>query len=286
MSARLLLTLLAVAASLGVMTAGEISSCASSGTYTDGSQYEKNLAELLAELSSAAAAGNGSFHSASVGSAAPDQAWGLAMCYADCNATRCQDCLREVASIGGLTELCPDAAHSRNVSFSDSYACLLRYADAPFLGSADTDDRWQSSSGFDVDVADMASMNTTRWRLLSQLAERAAGQDQPQRLAYGSLEYTDARNGSHMVVYGLAQCTGDLEPSECTRCLTYFLAEVSSGDMTNATRRSVWGFSCYLRYQVNDPIDVIAGPLAPSPQPVAPSGRSRYIAVIIYKSID
>jgi hypothetical protein len=39
-------------------------------------------------------------------------------------------------------------------------------------------------------------MNTTRWRLLSQLAERAAGQDQPQRLAYGSLEYTDARNGS------------------------------------------------------------------------------------------
>jgi hypothetical protein len=39
--------------------------------------------------------------------------------------------------------------------------------------------------------------------------------------------------------------------------------------MTNATRRSVWGFSCYLRYQVNDPIDVIAGPLAPSPQPVA-----------------
>ena len=250
MSARLLLTLLAVAASLGVMTAGEISNCASSGTYTDGSQYEKNLAELLAKLSSAAAAGNGSFHSGSVGSAAPDQAWGLAMCYADCNATRCQDCLREVASIGGLTELCPDAAHSRNVSFSDSDACLLRYADAPFLGSADTDDRWHSSSGFDVDVADMASMNTTRWRLLSQLVERAAGHDQPQRLAYGSLEYTDARNGSQMAVYGLAQCTGDLEPSECTSCLMYRLALVSSGNHTGATRASIWGFSCYLRTEV------------------------------------
>ena len=119
-------------------------------------------------------------------------------------------------------------------------------------------------------------MNTTRWRLLSQLAERAAGHDQPQRLAYGSLEYTDARNGSQMVVYGLAQCTGDLEPSECTRCLMYFLAVVSSGDMANATRRSVWGFSCHLRYQVNDPIDVIAGPPAPSPQPAAtPSGSVR-----------
>jgi len=93
-------------------------------------------------------------------------------------------------------------------------------------------------------------MNTTRWRLLSQLAERAAGHDQPQRLAYGSLEYTDARNGSQMVVYGLAQCTGDLEPSECTSCLMYRLALVSSGNHTGATRASIWGFSCYLRTEV------------------------------------
>ncbi|OEL36901.1 hypothetical protein BAE44_0002082 [Dichanthelium oligosanthes] len=94
MSARLVV-LLAVTASLVVVVVGQevqvppsVSDYYCSRTnFTDGSQYEKNLNDLVSTLSTTAAAnGNGWFHNGSVG-ATPDQASGLIMCYADSNVT-------------------------------------------------------------------------------------------------------------------------------------------------------------------------------------------------------
>ncbi|KAJ1297108.1 hypothetical protein BS78_01G352700 [Paspalum vaginatum] len=279
MSGRLVVLLAVDAASLGgVMAASvlEISECGySDDNYAAGSQYERNLGELVATLSGAAAASGGKFHSGTVGTSPPDQAWGLAMCYADCDAARCQDCLRKAGAPGGVAELCPSAAaaRSRRMSFVNSDGCLLRYADAPFLGSADTSALLEHSSL--SYVADMAGMGAARRQLLSQLAERAGREDQEQRLrlATGIQAYTDASNGSSQTVCGLAQCTGDLEPRECTRCLMEHLAAVTRvRDMDNATGGYVKGISCYLRYQVNEPI---LEPAPPAPQPsAAPSGAA------------
>ncbi|CAN6312738.1 unnamed protein product [Urochloa humidicola] len=287
MSARLAMLLsITVAISLGTAMAAadqsiqaKISFHECSGTYADGSQYANNLAELLSTLPRAASASNGGcFGSGSIGMAS-----GLVMCYADCDAARCHDFLRKAAAApdGGLTALCP---HSRNTSLleysDDGCLRLLRYADAPFLGAADTTvafSSWQGDSG-PIPAADMAGMNAARRRLLSLLAERAAGDGRPLRLATGSQAYAGAGGGgspAQQVVYGMAQCTGDLAPSECARCLAYLLAKASGGDeMGNATRGSVRGFSCYLRYQVNDPILIGGAAAAPAPQPPAPADQS------------
>ncbi|OEL36903.1 hypothetical protein BAE44_0002077 [Dichanthelium oligosanthes] len=257
MSARLVV-LLAVTASLGVVAVGQeaqipqsVSDYSCSGTnFTDGSQYEKNLDNLVSTMSTAAAAnGNGWFRSGSVG-AAPDQASGLIMCYADSNVTECLDCLRN-ATRGDLKGVCP---HSRGMSINYG-GCLLRYAETPFLGTADTSG-WLASWWTPApNTTDMATMNETRWRLLSGLTESVG--DQPLRFLNGSQAYTDVL-GKGQVVYGLVQCTRDLPPSECTSCLKFQLRAASDPDMVNSTDGSVKGFSCYLRYQLNDPIDINA----------------------------
>ena len=57
--------------------------------------------------------------------------FGLIMCFADRNATQCQDCLSRAPA--GITTLCPG---SRNVSAAYD-ACVLRYSAAPIPAAAD-----------------------------------------------------------------------------------------------------------------------------------------------------
>jgi hypothetical protein len=115
--------LVAVAASLSVAAVGQdLKRCSTTGNYTAGSQYEQNLESLVSTLSTTAAANgkDGSwFDSDSVGTAR-------------------RDCLRK-ASLGWLSEVCPGHSRSLSVSYDDD-GCLLRYADAPFFGTADTRD--------------------------------------------------------------------------------------------------------------------------------------------------
>ena len=66
-------------------------SCSISGNYTDGSQYKKNLDQLLAALPTAVG-DNGWFYNGTAGTGG-DQVFGLIMCYADRNATQCLECL-------------------------------------------------------------------------------------------------------------------------------------------------------------------------------------------------
>lgn len=125
------------------------------------------------------------------------------------------DCLRRASVVD---DECP---HSRNVSVIYD-GCLLRYADAPFFGAADTRRwalHWSTAS-----VADAVGMNETRWRLLDDLAEKA-GDEALLRYTSGGERYTDAR-GDSQVLYGLAQCTRDLEPGVCAACLKDALSMV------------------------------------------------------------
>jgi hypothetical protein len=83
-------------------------------------------------------------------------------------------------------------------------------------------------------------MNETRWRLPSDLAERA-GDDGDRWLMSGGARYTDAR-GEEQVLYGFVQCTRDLEASECTRCLVLALTLLSERkDLNSSLAGSVKG---------------------------------------------
>ncbi|KAL6902137.1 hypothetical protein ACP4OV_005013 [Aristida adscensionis] len=285
-SARVLLLLLAVA--MAPPAGGEDGVpqlteywCDTAGDFDDGSQYAKNLAELLSTLSSSTATAGGDdggwFRSGAAG-AAPDQAWGLAMCYADSDEAQWQQSLDFLgqARAGGelITELCgPQLRHSRSVRLIGTNRCVIRYADEPFLGAADKPDTSATVTlNSDPYAGDASAMREARRRLLVHLAAVAGGgggEAAPPRLAVGSRRYTDAL-GPAQVLYGMAQCSRDLTPGDCTRCLMDNLAVVSDDvSMVNSTRGSVMGFSCYLKFRVNAPIHITGPAKPPAPVPAA-----------------
>uniref|UniRef100_I1R7R0 Gnk2-homologous domain-containing protein n=1 Tax=Oryza glaberrima TaxID=4538 RepID=I1R7R0_ORYGL len=198
-----------VVASAAVAQSNEIDQwfridCSTTGNYTRGSQFEKNLNQLLANLSAGAIAGDW-FNTNSVGTG-PDQVFALIMCYADVgDATRCKECLARAPA--GVRQECPG---SRAVTASND-ACLLRYSDKPFFSPVDVTYNASTNisytkAGDQIVVQNMATMNNTRWQLLSMLAERAG--DNTLRIDNRSEPYVDSLLGTS-AMYGLAQCTRD-----------------------------------------------------------------------------
>jgi hypothetical protein len=234
--------LLAVIASLCAAAVGQdgkpvlpfAPSCSTTDNYTDGSQYMKNLDQLLAGLP-VAAAFNGWFYNSTAGApGTPDQVFGLTMCYADRNAKECQECLAGAAV--GIKSMCPG---SRNVRAAYD-ACVLRYSPTPSFSIADLD------VAFYVTVAgtaiDPERMRNAWLPLMTNLAWRAASSSS--RVANATTPYDAAS-----LVYGLAQCTRDLNATECSRCLSSLVGQLRTR-FTNETGGAVKAYSCYVRYQL------------------------------------
>jgi hypothetical protein len=249
------LLLLAALALLFVMASGQgaktvlpfAPSCSTSGNYTDGSKYKKNLDQLLASLPTAAG-DNGWFYNGTVGTGA-DKVFGLIMCYADRNETQCLECL--AGAPAGITALCPG---SRNVSAAYD-ACVLRYSDTDFFSVAGRDEAfyvtWPST-------VDQARLEVARSSLMNRLARTAAGSP-PLFVANESAPLA----GSSDSVYGLAQCTRDLTASECSWCLTTYVG-LLPGRFPNSTGGAIKGYSCYVRYSVGA-FDITLPPRRPAP---------------------
>ncbi|XP_040385274.1 L-type lectin-domain containing receptor kinase IX.1-like [Oryza brachyantha] len=233
--------------------------CSTTGNYTGDSQYKKNLGQLLSTLSTAAATG-GWFNATSVGDGA-DQVFGLLMCYADHNAAQCEECL--AGAPAGITQACPG---SRTVR-ANYDACLLRYSNETFSElTYGADARVALYEPAATYVENMTTMDSARWQLMWKLAWRAG--DTALRLSSGSREYADRRLGSS-AIYGLAQCTRDLAASECSTCLSRFVAKLTR-IFPNNSGGAIKGPSCYVRYNLW-PFDItMPPPPLPSPAPPAP----------------
>ncbi|GJM95714.1 hypothetical protein PR202_ga12491 [Eleusine coracana subsp. coracana] len=191
---RLFVLVLAVVSLLAggiALVAGQ--ACSTTGNFTSGSQYQVNLLNLIGDLPKSTI-DNGGFAESTAGSA-PDKVFGLAMCYADRDATQCRDCFRDMYR---------DVVQSKCLFSREAKACydacFLRYSDLSFSGFADLGiDHYVW--GVNSYVSDMESMNASRWSLMTGLVPEAASS--PLRFANDSKEYTDSQ-GSTQVMYGLA----------------------------------------------------------------------------------
>jgi hypothetical protein len=228
-------------------------SCSTTGNYTDGSQFKKNLDELLATLP-AAAGSNSWFYNGTAGDpGSPDQVYGLIMCYADHDAAQCLECL--AGAPAGIMTVCPG---SRVVRAAYD-GCVLGYSPAPpFTSTANIDIPFyvRFNLPFRVNPTTMA----TAWlRLMADLTGRAAGT--PSRVASGSTPYDESWK-----VYGLAQCTRDLNASECSRCLSSLVGQLPEL-FGNESAGAVKAYSCYVHYDMST-FDIT---LPPVPEPPPPS---------------
>ncbi|RLN00165.1 hypothetical protein C2845_PM06G28190 [Panicum miliaceum] len=242
--------------------------CSTTGNYTYNSQYQVNLGKLMDDLQSGAIANRAGFNYTVAGEA-PDAAFGLTMCYADRNWTQCQNCLQ--AATTGVELICP---FSREMKARED-ACVLRYSNESFISVADLTSVSHASDTSNS-VTNMAGVNATLWSLMSRLAAEAAVSER--RLANGSQVYRGSK-GTSQVIYGLAQCTRDLDASECSNCLTYFVEELLSSSPSDEINGVVKGYSCNVAYKIGEDFDsstppaIASAPMAPSTiaQPPDPS---------------
>ncbi|XP_062204162.1 L-type lectin-domain containing receptor kinase IX.1-like [Phragmites australis] len=227
--------------------------CSTTSNYTWASQYQINLVnDLMGDLWKRAITNRGFYND--MAGEAPDKVFGLTMCYADRNWTECQSCLKAAAA--GVQQACP---YSREMKACYD-ACVLRYSDVSFFSVADLETPFQVLTT-DSFVTDMIGMNGARKTLLSRLMEEAAGSSL--LLANGHYQYTDSQ-GSLQIVYGLAQCTRDLNASECTRCLTNLIA-LQTTNQPNNTYGTIKGYSCYVAYKIGEDLGITIPPAAAEP---------------------
>ncbi|KAI4964711.1 hypothetical protein ZWY2020_059793 [Hordeum vulgare] len=104
--------------------------------------------------------------------------------------------------------------------------------------------------------------------LMTDLTGRAASS--PSRVANATTPYD---GDPATLVYGLAQCTRDLNATECTRCLASVVGQLRKR-FTNETGGAIKAYSCYVRYELGA-FDITLPPEPPSsPQPGGPSSTS------------
>ncbi|CAL5033402.1 unnamed protein product [Urochloa decumbens] len=263
----LIIVLLAVAIHSAAPALGrtvQVWSQCSPANFTPGGAYNTNLRGMLKDLVTVAVS-YGGYSNDTAGDGAPDQSYGLAICYADAPPEVCRLCLNMAA--GNVTLACP-----RSVDAAMMYNnCLLRYSNASFLSRPDMVQRFSFYNNL-TRAGDAAAYAAALGRLMDRLAPAAAAS--LRFFAYGRTNIT----GDGQSLYGFAQCVTDLSPDDCQRCLQRIAASLPV--WTRGGR--AYSLTCYTRFEVvpfytppDTQIIVVApAPPPPEPSPGAPTAAS------------
>ncbi|KAK9265385.1 hypothetical protein L1049_007347 [Liquidambar formosana] len=234
--------------------------CTNASTYTPNSTYQANLNLLLSSLSSNATRDNG-FYNSTVGRNSPDIAYGLFLCRGDGSTDVCRDCVTTASR--ELVERCPN----QKVAIIWYDECLLRYSNGYIFATVAQDPR----------VSLLNEQNATEQDRLNQLvqdtmadaATLAVRNDQSpgKKFATATANFT-----SLQTLYTLVQCTPDLSPSDCNRCLSIAIAGLP-GCCSGKLGGRVLLPSCNVRYDLYPFYNVTA--TTPPAPPLAPSTRGK-----------
>ncbi|KAI5019317.1 hypothetical protein ZWY2020_044205 [Hordeum vulgare] len=203
--------------------------CPKDTNYTRGGVFQANLDSLLAFLPAAAASATSGFAENTTGTA-PDEAYGLAHCRADVNASVCRACLEDAAT------KCPGQKTS-TIYYDD---CLLRHSNVSFFGVADTS-LWVYMCNPD-NATQPGLFRTQLGALMSNLSSRAASS--PRLFAAGTVDLTP-----FLKIYGMSYCMGDLAGDDCNRCLDIAVTYIPRSCDGRAGGR-ISARSCYIRYEL------------------------------------
>ncbi|KAL5726387.1 hypothetical protein ACHQM5_009433 [Ranunculus cassubicifolius] len=228
--------------------------------YTANSTYQANLLVLLSSISNNTSPNN-MFFNKTVGRI-PDRAYGLFQCRGDYGADKCKKCAEIAAD--AIMNRCPYSKEA--VLFYDE--CLLHYSDTSFLSTVQYD-----PAVYLRNTANNSNPNPFRQKrteLMNRLVAQAVS-DNPKLFAIG----TDNISSSE-TIYGLVQCTQDLTQSDCRRCLTRGVSELTSCCDNNPGGRTIRP-SCSVRYETYDFFEANAStssPPPPLPRVTPPANRN------------
>ncbi|TVU38648.1 hypothetical protein EJB05_12032, partial [Eragrostis curvula] len=243
-----MLLALAILLSLPAPSAADRWFCGDAGgTYKQNSTYMSNLRSLAGALIGDAAR----LHSATGDSGEGlDRVYGAVLCRGDFTGPDCASRLREAfGAIAGdaACRSAPCALHRDVAIYTELFQ--LRFSDKDFLSGFSNAPEWVDiTNPGTVPHAAAAQFNELVTKLLSALADTAASQ--PNRCAAGEAPWSWSQ-AKERTVYGMAQCTRDMQPERCRSCLDGIIAErrqmIGAGKMGGA----VFGKRCNLRYEID-----------------------------------
>uniref|UniRef100_A0A0D9WZW8 Protein kinase domain-containing protein n=1 Tax=Leersia perrieri TaxID=77586 RepID=A0A0D9WZW8_9ORYZ len=239
--------------------------CGTNGNYTVNSTYQSNLNQLAAALPRNASTGGSLFASGAVGTV-PDAVYALAICRGDANATACRDCVATIFQ--DAQQLCP---YNKDVSIVYD-TCYLRFSNLNFLASTDNSGVVDLYNTGNVS-GDVGRYDRAVTGLLNATAAHAAANSSRRFFATGVMVGFDAQFPR---IYAMAQCTPDLSPADCRRCLDAMVGRWWRTFEPNTQGARSVGARCNMRvelysfYDIPSMLQLQAEAVAPSPSPAPP----------------
>ncbi|XP_040379544.1 cysteine-rich receptor-like protein kinase 10 [Oryza brachyantha] len=218
--------------------------CGSSGTYKAGSTYESNLHDLAVALRATAASSPTKLFAAGTRGGAPDAVYGLLLCRGDVSVSDCYDCgTRAIRDVGrAVCRRAKDEALVYN-------QCYARFSDrVDFLAASDNSGgETLLISGTNISSADVAGYDRAVTDLLAATVRYAVESNTARLFATGQRVGADPgfRN-----IYSMAQCSPDISPAACRRCLEDVLGRWWQLFPLNGEGARVAGGRCYLRSEL------------------------------------
>ncbi|GJN32577.1 hypothetical protein PR202_gb21091 [Eleusine coracana subsp. coracana] len=211
--------------------------CGNSGNCAAGSSYAANLRQLSSTLPSKAS--GPLFATANIG-AAPDVAYGLALCRGDSSPSTCDSCI--TIAFGEAMQQCPYSKDATVVLDE----CNLRFSDINFLPTIDNGPIVIANDSLSSVSSSVEEFDAAVGVLLNVTADYAAA-NSSRRFATGE----EATRDSSFTIYGLAQCTPDMSPADCQSCLQDLLA-LRQQYLSGRQSGRISGVRCNFRYDLNN----------------------------------
>ncbi|XP_044950579.1 cysteine-rich receptor-like protein kinase 6 [Hordeum vulgare subsp. vulgare] len=211
--------------------------CGQAGGFPADSNYKASLSLLAATMPKNTSMSPGLFATAQAG-AAPEKVWALALCRGDASASYCFSCIDQA-----FQDLISSCDYKDATIYFDS--CVLTYSNIHFRAA---DDAKYSPTYSIRNLANATADSAGFQRLVAALVNATAGSaafNSSARL-YASGQADFDKELPH--VYSWAQCTPDMSPDRCWRCLVRLMRELPTY-FTDGIGARVLGIRCSLRYE-------------------------------------
>lgn len=224
---------------------------------TANSAFRLDLRTLLSSLSSNATSANEFYNTTVAGRSPSDTVFGLFMRRGDVTPQLCRQCV-----VNATQRLLSECSTSKQaVIWYDE--CMVRYSNRSFFSTVDTRPRLGL-----LNTANISNQQSFM-RLLFQTVNKTA--DEAANFPVGARKYATRQGNisAFQSLYCLAQCTQDLSPQDCRRCLSGVIGDLNWCCTGKQGGRVLYP-SCNVRYELYPFYHSAASAPAPAPPVLVP----------------
>ncbi|KAI9127680.1 hypothetical protein K1719_000673 [Acacia pycnantha] len=247
--------------------------CTENGTYASNSSFRGNLNALLNSLVTNTTQAKGYYTVMGYGTANQiNPVNGLFNCRLDLNTSSCQQCV--AAAAAEITQRCPNQTEA--IIWYEE--CLLRYT-GRFFRYYSIVPGMNLVDGKNISGNDLKEFNQTLFSLLNDIAVQTTNSQTPIKFATG-----EARFGGNQTLYGMGQCTTEIQSAQCETCLKNAIGTFPTCCNGAGGARALLA-SCVIRYELYPFYNSSSSLLNSSGKKKLSSGATILIVVLVGASV-